>query len=285
MSGTLRVAAVQMVSSDVAADNLDQARALIASAAADGARLVVLPENFAFMGRDDRARLTQTEVAVAEPDRTTPIQRFLRQQARERQVWLAGGTVALGEPGAGRVHSAMLVYAPDGRLAARYDKIHLFDVDVADGARYRESQSTLPGEDAVVTDTPFGRLGLAICYDLRFPELFRIMSDRGMSVCALASAFTVPTGQAHWETLVRARAIENLSAVVAACQGGTHAAGRETFGHSMIVDAWGRVLAVRERGAGVIVADIDLAEQARLRERFPVLDHRRPIHEFIEDHD
>lgn len=272
----LSAAALQMVSSDDCDENLETAARLIDEASRLGARVVVLPENFAFMGRGDAQRLTVAEPFVSPPTASTPLQAFLSGQASAHRVWLIGGTIPLAARAARRAHSAMLVFAPDGECRARYDKIHLFDVDVPGGqGQYRESASTLPGEQPASAPTGFGQIGLAVCYDVRFPELFRRLAGPELAVFALASAFTTPTGAAHWETLVRARAIENLTAVVAASQGGAHTAGRETYGHSMIVDAWGRILARQAVGEGVIIAEIDLQAQRELRRSFPVLEHRR----------
>ena len=265
------VAAVQMVSGPDVAENLRVAARLIAKAAAQGARLVVLPENFALMGRDEHDKL-----AVAEEDGRGPIQEFLAEQARRHQLWLVGGTVPLRGQEAARVRSACMLYSEQGERIARYDKIHLFDVEVAEGEAYRESATLEPGpSEPLVVETPLGRLGLAICYDLRFPELFRAMAGQGMQILALPSAFTAVTGAAHWDVLVRARAIENQCYVIAAGQGGHHASGRDTFGHSMVVEPWGSVLAVHADGEGVATASVDLSHLARVRERFPVLTHRR----------
>lgn len=270
----LTVAAVQMVSSDIVGDNLAVAGELIAAAADKKASVVVLPENFSFMGRADTDR-----IALAEDDNDdggARVQAFLGAEAARHRVWLVGGTVPLRSADENRVYSACLCFAPDGRRVARYDKIHLFDVALPGGdGQYHESGSTVPGGRAVVASTPFGGIGLAVCYDLRFPELFRLMSGPDLTLIAVCSAFTRATGAAHWETLVRARAIENLTAVVAASQGGDHTAGRRTWGHSMIVDPWGRVLAERDTGAGLLVAEIDLAAQRDLRAAFPVLAHRQ----------
>ncbi|MBT8135665.1 MAG: carbon-nitrogen hydrolase family protein [Gammaproteobacteria bacterium] len=275
MTNRVTVAAVQMVSSDVVMENLATAGEFITLAAQGGAGLVVLPENFAFMGASDADRLAIAEPDAMVPDEAAPLQAFLAEQARVNSVYLAGGTIPVASGDAGRVYSACFFYAPDGSRLARYDKVHLFDVDVPGGkGHYRESASTVPGNDAVVVGTPFGRIGLATCYDLRFPELLRIMA--GPEFVAAGSAFTTATGAAHWETLVRARAVENLTCVVAASQGGRHSAGRETWGHSMIVDAWGNVLAQQATGAGMIIAQIDLAAQQQLRAAFPALTHRRP---------
>ncbi|NND59215.1 MAG: carbon-nitrogen hydrolase family protein [Gammaproteobacteria bacterium] len=267
-----------MVSGTVPDDNFRAVTEMLAEAAASGAQLAVLPENFAFMGRSERERLPYAETVVSQPTQEQPMQALLQQQARHNGLWLIGGTVPVTSAEHDRVYSAMLVYAPDGRLVARYDKIHLFDVDVpAGGPSYRESQSTVAGDSAVVCAGAGTQIGLSICYDLRFPELFRTMTMAGTEVFALGSAFTATTGAAHWEPLVRTRAIENQAAVIAACQGGEHDGGRETFGRTMIVDGWGTILAMREQGEGVIVADIDLAAQRQLRKTFPVLEHRRAI--------
>lgn len=265
-----KVSAVQMVSGSDVGANLAAAGELIARAAGGGAQLVVLPENFALMADNDAQRL-----AAAEADGVGPIQDFLADAARRRGLWLVGGTVPVAATQAGKVRSACLVFDAQGNRAARYDKIHLFDVSLANGEAYQESASIEPGETPVVVDTPAGRLGLAICYDLRFPELFRALLDRGAQWFALPSAFTAVTGQAHWHSLVRARAIENLAYFVAPDQGGTHSNGRTTFGHSLIVGPWGEVLAELDAGAGVITAAIEPDRLARVRESLPSIQHRR----------
>jgi nitrilase len=266
----MKAAALQMNTiADVHA-NLEQARALLEEARAQGAALAVLPENFPFMG----AR-KQDKLAVAEAKGNGPIQDFLSAIARRLSLWIVAGTVPLQIEGEKRVAPASLVYDAQGNLVSRYDKIHLYDVDVPDRAEsYRESATVAPGRQSIVVDTPIGRVGLAVCYDMRFPELFRQLSKEGAQIFTLPSAFTVPTGRAHWETLLRARAIENLCYVIAPGQSGFHADGRETYGDTMIVDYWGRVLGRLPRGSGVVVADIDLAAQARVREEFPALKHR-----------
>lgn len=268
----LRVAAVQMVSGTAVAENLDNARRLTGEAAAMGARLVVLPEGFASLGSDDAAAL-----GAAERDRGGPLRSFLAATAREYGVMLVGGTVPVGgESAAARPRAACFVHGDDGRELARYDKIHLFDVDLPDRQRrYRESDSFEAGERLCCVQTACGMLGLAVCYDLRFPELFRGLSDRGMEILALPSAFTQVTGAAHWHVLVRARAIENQVFVIAAAQGGTHSATRHTWGGSAIVDPWGRVLASRAAGEGVVCADLDPGSLEEARARLPVLGHRR----------
>jgi len=266
----VRVAAVQMNAvADVAA-NLAHASALVAEAADGGARVVVLPENFSFMGHDDTERL-----AVAEADGDGPAQAMLAETAARHRVWLVGGTIPISVSGDARPAAACPVYDADGRRVARYDKVHLFDVALPDGESYRESDGIAPGRAPVIVDTPAGRLGLAVCYDLRFPEFFRAMVAAGCTLFTVPAAFTAATGRAHWEVLLRARAVENLSYVIAPGQYGRHASGRETWGHSMIVDPWGQVLASRDDGSGIVVADLDLNAQQALRTRFPVLQHGR----------
>jgi nitrilase len=266
----MKIAAVQMVSGTKVAANLEQAARLIGEAAAQGARLVALPENFALMARDDDARL-----AAAEDDGAGPIQEFLAAQARQHGLWLVGGTVPIRARAPRKMRAACLVYDPRGVRVARYDKIHLFDVTLAGGEHYRESSSIESGDTPVVVDTPFGRLGLSICYDLRFPELYRRLLDRGAELIAIPSAFTATTGRAHWEVLVRARAIENLAYVIAPGQGGLHESGRETFGNTMIVDPWGEVLARRPQGAGVVTAVLDPERLRQARGQLPSIEHRR----------
>ncbi len=267
-----RIAAIQIAAGPILAANLDEAKRRIAEAAATGAGLVVLPENFALMGEHEADKL-----AVAEADGDGPIQSFLAEQAARHGIWLVGGTIPMATPRPGRVRAASLVYDQRGTRVARYDKIHMFDVTVDgdSGEVYVESETTEPGEGVVVVDTPFGRLGLAVCYDLRFPELFRYLVAQGMEILALPAAFTAATGKAHWTMLLRARAVENLCYVVAAAQGGFHVGGRETYGHSMIVDPWGTVLGEMERGRGVVSADVDLNRLRDLRQRFPALQHQR----------
>jgi nitrilase len=256
---------------DVSA-NLEQARELLEEAAGRGARLVALPENFSFMGLKDADKR-----AVAEADGEGPAQDFLADISRRLKLWIVGGTVPLraGAASDGRVAAASLVYDPDGRRAARYDKIHLFDVDIPGRIEaYRESRHVAPGAAAAVVDTPAGRLGLSVCYDVRFPELYRHLSAAGAQLLVVPSAFTAPTGRAHWETLLRARAIENLCYVLAPAQSGFHPGGRETYGDSMIVDYWGRILQRVPRGRGCALAEVDLSRQAGVRESFPALAHR-----------
>jgi predicted amidohydrolase len=267
---TVKVAALQMTSGPDVAGNLAQAGALIEAAAAAGARLVTLPENFSFMGLKDADKR-----AVAESPGAGPVQDFLAATATRLKVWIVGGTTPLRAGGDGRVAAASLVLDADGRQVARYDKIHLFDVDLPGRAEsYRESAHVAPGARVAVIDTPAGRLGLSVCYDVRVPELYRQLSAAGAQLLVVPSAFTSPTGRAHWETLLRARAIENLCYVIAPAQSGFHPSGRETYGDSMIVDYWGRVLSRVPRGTGYALAEVDIARQSQVRESFPALGHR-----------
>jgi nitrilase len=268
----MKVAALQMTSGPDVTANLEQAGDLLEEAAARGVALAALPENFAFMGLRDADKR-----AVAESDGDGPIQDFLGSTALRLRMTVVGGTMPLRAGPDGRVSAASLVYGSDGKRLGRYDKIHLFDVDIpgrAEAERYRESAHVAPGSSAVVIDTPVGRLGLSVCYDVRFPELFRALSASGAQLLTIPSAFTNPTGRAHWETLLRARAIENLCYVIAPAQSGFHPSGRETYGDTMIVDYWGRVLQRLPRGRGCVTADIDLAAQAEVRTNFPALQHR-----------
>lgn len=262
-------AAIQMASGPNVSANLIEAERLLATAAEQGAALAVLPENFAMLGQSDEDR-----VAHAEADGDGPLQEWLAAQARRHELWIVGGTIPLAAD-SGRISGACLVMDETGARRVRFDKMHLFDVTLPDGREtYSESASTRAGRDVVVLDSPIGRLGLAVCYDLRFPELFREMSAQGAEVFAVPSAFTAQTGRAHWELLLRARAVENLCYVVAGAQGGFHVSGRETWGHSMIVDPWGTILAEQEQGAGSVTAEISLERLRSLRKRFPVLEHR-----------
>ena len=261
-----RVAAVQMISGGDVATNLGAARPLITEAAAAGARLVVLPEYFGVFG----ARATD-KVAVREPDREGAQQSFLAEQARQHGIWLVGGTVPIACADPGRVRSACLVYGPDGRRVARYDKIHLFAF-VRGEERYDEGRTIEPGRKPVAILLPCGRVGLSVCYDVRFPELYRSFGD--LALILVPSAFTATTGVAHWHLLLRARAVENQCYVLAAAQGGTHPGGRRTYGHSALIDPWGRIVAEREEGPGIVVGDVDPARIAEVRAQLPALAHR-----------
>jgi deaminated glutathione amidase len=265
-----RIAAIQMTSGPDVAANFEQAKPWLEEAAGQGARLAVLPENFPFLGLRDADKRS-----VAEPEGSGPIQDFLAATARRLGMWIVAGTIPLRAGEDGRVAAASVVYDATGNRVARYDKIHLFDVDIPGRAeRYRESAHVAPGRDTVVVETPVGRLGLSVCYDVRFPELYRRLSAAGAQILTVPSAFTSPTGRAHWETLLCARAIENLCYVVAPAQSGFHPSGRETYGDSLIVDYWGRVLQRLPRGRGCIVAQLDLERQAEVRRNFPALEHR-----------
>lgn len=260
-----------MASSPNVEANLIEAERLIRAASEAGAKLLVLPENFALMGLTEFDKLDH-----AETDGEGVIQNFLAEMASRYSVWVVGGTLPIEAPVPRKVQASCLVFDDKGTRIVRYDKIHLFDVNVpGTDERYRESDTISAGNRPRVVDTPFGRLGLAICYDLRFPELFRNMLSDGVELIAIPSAFTAKTGLAHWEVLVRARAVENLCYVIAANQGGFHRNGRQTYGRSMIVDPWGKVLAEMASGPGTVVAEIDLEMLARVRGSFPVLEHRR----------
>lgn len=264
------VAAIQMTSGPDVAANLEQAQLWLEEAARRGAQLAVLPENFAFMGLRDADKR-----GIAEADGSGPIQDFLARTASRLGIWIVGGTIPLRAGADGRVAAASVLYDAAGNRVARYDKIHLFDVDIPGRAEaYRESAHVAPGTEVVVVDTPVGRLGMSVCYDVRFPELFRRLSAAGARILTVPSAFTGPTGRAHWETLMCARAIENLCYVIAPAQSGFHPNGRETYGDSMIVDYWGRVLQRLPRGQGCIVAQLDAGRQTEVRQNFPALDHR-----------
>jgi nitrilase len=286
----MKAAAVQMTSTRDVAANLREAGRLVAEAARQGAQLVVLPENFSFLGATDADR-----VAAIEPFGDGPAQRFLAETAERLGLWIVGGTIPIRE-GGDRASSRSLLVGPDGRVAAHYDKIHLFDVDIpgraaaSDGGsaanagsdlrpteRYSESATTLAGARVVAAKTPFARIGMTVCYDIRFPALFHRLSVLGTDVVVVPAAFTVPTGEVHWLPLLQARAIESLVYVVAAGQCGEHAGGRKTYGHSMILGPWGELLAEAPAGPGVVCADLDMIRLEELRQRFPTVRHRREL--------
>ena len=263
------IAALQMVSTPRVDDNCAAARRLIGEAAARGAELVALPEYFCLMGASERDKL-----GIAETFGDGPIQALLAQAAREHGVWLIGGTVPIASGDPQHVFNTSLVFAPDGALAARYDKLHLFRF--ADGREdFDERRVLRAGEAPVAFDAGLLRVGLSICYDLRFPELYRALTRTPCDLLAVPSAFTATTGRAHWDLLLRARAIENQCYVIAPAQGGTHESGRRTWGHSMIVDPWGEVLGVRDEGEGVVLATLEPARIAAVRAQLPALQHRR----------
>ena len=271
-----KIAAIQMASGTNVSANLIEVSRQILSAAQAGAKLIVLPEYFAIMGLQDA-----DQVKVAEDDGTGPIQDFLSEQAKKNNVWLISGTIPLKldneqTSSEEKIYAACLVYNDLGERVSRYDKIHLFDVHIeASSETYKESETIEAGNQAIVVDTPFGKIGLAICYDLRFPELFRQLAVQGAEIIVLPAAFTAITGKAHWEVLLRARAIENLCYMVAAAQGGYHVNGRETHGDSMIVDPWGSILDHLPQGSGYVIADVDLENVKSIRKNFPALQHRK----------
>ncbi len=261
------VAAIQMVSTPEVGENLATTRRLVAEAAGRGATLVALPEYWPIMGRSDADK-----VAHAEQPGSGPIQDCMAQLAREHGIWLVGGTLPMVSPEAGKVLNTTLIYDPQGRSMSRYDKIHLFGFNKGTES-YDEARTIVPGETVGVFDAPFGRVGLSVCYDLRFPELYRAMGECALII--VPAAFTHTTGRAHWEVLLRARAIENQCYVLAAAQGGLHVNGRRTYGHSMLVDPWGEVKAVLPEGEGVISGELDPAYLAGVRESLPALRHRK----------
>jgi nitrilase len=262
-----KVAAVQMVSTPKVEENLAAAGRLIAQSAEQGAKLVALPEYFCILGMRDRDK-----VAAKETDGAGPIQDFLAATAARHGVWLVGGSVPLECADPAKVRNSCLVYDAAGRRVARYDKIHLFGLELGE-ERFNESATIEPGTEPRAIDSPFGRIALSVCYDLRFPELYRALAP--MDIILVPSAFTATTGRAHWETLLRARAIENLAWVLAPAQGGRHPNGRETHGHSLVVDPWGKIVAERATGPGLVIAEIDPAFQVKMRRSLPALEHRR----------
>jgi predicted amidohydrolase len=254
-----RIAAIQMVSGPEVAPNLASAERLIAAAAAAGAQLAALPENFYLIGRHETDK-----VALREPDGNGPIQAFLSSTAKKHRLWIVGGTAPISTDDDKRIRGACLVYDDSGHRVGRYDKMHLFRFE-NETERYDEARTLQPGTRPLCLASPFGRLALSVCYDVRFPELYRGLGE--FDVMFVPSAFTVPTGAAHWETLLRARAIENKAYVVAPAQGGTHPGGRRTWGHTMIVDPWGEILASRDEGEGVVMAEVDHAKLKEIRRR------------------
>jgi nitrilase len=264
------IAAIQMASGSNIDANLLEVEKQVSAAVAAGAELVVLPENFAFLGK------VESELcSLREKEGEGPLQQFLSQLAQRHSVWVVGGTVPLAASDPNKIYAASLIFNAAGEQVGRYDKIHLFDVHLPDtDETYEESKTMEAGSEVVVIDSPFGRLGVAVCYDLRFPEMFRKMVDMGVELICLPAAFTAITGKAHWEPLVRARAIENLAYVVASAQGGFHISGRETHGHSMIVNQWGTILDQLPQGGGFVIAELDLEHLASTRRTFPALKHR-----------
>ena len=268
---TLRVAAIQLQSQDSVAQNLEECRRLVGAARRDGARLVVLPENFAYFGADEAKR----SVAEQVPDPAGKIQAALGEMAKSSEVFLVAGGFPEASSEPKRPFNTALVYGPDGQLLTSYRKIHLFDVALQDGTSLSESSGTTPGEALVSFDIGRFRVGLSICYDLRFPELYRALMSRGANVLLVPAAFTLHTGKDHWHALLRARAIESQAFVVAAAQWGKHPRGRTTYGHSLVVDPWGTVIAEASDQVGLVSATLDLGYLEQVRAAVPCLSHRR----------
>jgi nitrilase len=263
----IKIAAVQMVSTPEPEENFAVARRLVAQAVADGAQLVLLPEYWPIMGMRDTDKVAHAETLGA-----GPIQAVMAELAQQHGIWLIGGTLPLVAPEAGKVLNTTLVFDPAGQRVARYDKIHLFSFTKGDES-YDEARTIVPGEQVQTFDAPFGKVGLSVCYDLRFPELYRAMGECKLIV--VPAAFTYPTGQSHWETLLRARAIENQCYVLAAAQGGTHRNGRRTWGHSMLIDPWGEIKSVVDEGEGIAIGVIEPHLLDKVRESLPALLHRK----------
>ena len=263
-----RVAAIQMASGPVVAANLQEAGRLIELAAGTGARIVALPEYFAIMGMKDTDK-----VAAREKDGSGPIQAFLSEQAKRHRIWLVGGSIPMEASVPDKVRNSCLIYNQAGERVARYDKIHLFGFEMGQ-ERYSEERTIEPGAQVKTVDSPYGRLGISVCYDLRFPELYRALVRPPCDLLSVPSAFTYTTGAAHWEVLLRARAIENQCYVIAAAQGGKHENGRRTFGHSLVVDPWGEIVACRDEGEGVVTAELSRDRIASVRSQLPALEHR-----------
>jgi predicted amidohydrolase len=267
----IKVGCVQLRCGEDVAENVRSALSLIRDAHKAGAQFIATPENTNLMAADGGAKLEKT---VAEAD-DTALPQFAN-VAEELGVWLLVGSLGI-KVSEGKTANRSYLLGPNGRIAARYDKIHLFDVNLPSGETYRESNTVAPGAEAVVATLPWGRLGLSVCYDLRFPQLYRALAKDGAEILTVPSAFTETTGKAHWHVLLRARAIENGCFVVAPAQGGTHANGRKTYGHSLIVGPWGDILAEAGIDPGIITAELDLAEIAAVRARLPSLHHDRPF--------
>jgi nitrilase len=271
----VRVAAIQMVSTADVETNLSNAAELIQQAIDVQADFLTLPENFPLMGHDEHDK-----VSIAESYGKGPIQEFLQNQASKNHIWLLGGTIPLQASVPDKIRAASLLYNPEGECVARYDKIHLFDALVESGGdeAYNESGTIESGEEIIVAETTFANIGMSVCYDLRFPELYRSMHAHNVSIIAVPSAFTATTGKAHWKSLLRARAVENLCFVIAPNQGGKHINERETWGHSMIIDPWGEILALVDEGPDIACAELDMEKLTKLRKSFPTLEHRKLKH-------
>ena len=265
-----KISAIQMCSSNIVEENLETASRLIEEAALNGAKLIVLPEMFPMIGNH-----ANDKVVIKEPYSNGKIQSFLSNQAAKFNVWIVGGTIPIACENEHKIKAACLVYNNAGACVARYDKIHLFDAVISESEAYKESDTTEPGCEVVVVDTPFGKLGLSVCYDIRFPALYTKLLNLGAEIITIPSAFTMKTGAAHWELLARSRAVENFCYVVGACQGGTHRSGRQTYGHSLIVEPWGNVIQeATEPGNTIIYADIDLNYLHKMRAAIPIAEQR-----------
>jgi deaminated glutathione amidase len=267
---SIKVACVQMRATDDVGENIRAASDLIRRAAKDGAQFIATPENTNLMAPDAGSKLEKSFDEAHDPAVPT----FAR-LAGELGVWLLIGSLAI-KVEEGKTANRSYLFGPSGKIEARYDKLHLFDVDLPSGERYRESKTVAPGTEAVAVTLPWGRIGLTVCYDLRFPHLYRTLAKAGAEILTIPSAFTETTGKAHWHVLMRSRAIENGCFVIAPAQGGTHANGRKTYGHSLIVGPWGDIVAEGGIDPGVVAADIDLDEVAAARARLPSLDHDQP---------
>jgi len=267
----LKIAAIQMVSTTRFDDNLEMAKSLIVEASKQGASLVVLPEYFALMGLRESDKFEYVE-----KHNSGSMQSMLKELTKQLNIWIVAGTHPIESDDVKRPYGRCYVFNNSGEVVTWYDKIHLFDVNIDDQKKnYCESKYSMPGDAVVSFESPWGKIGLAVCYDLRFPELFRRLLEMDCKIFLLPAAFTFKTGEAHWEILIKARAVENLCYFVTSAQGGLHENGRETWGHSMIVSPWGTVLAELSSGSGYILSDIDLQEQSKIRKEFPVLSHKK----------
>ena len=266
-----KIAAIQMCSSHIVDENLRTAAKLIKEASTNDAKLVVLPEMFAIMGLS-----SNDKVKAKESFGQGKIQSFLSDQAKNNKVWIVGGTIPIECENENKVKASSILYNDKGDCVTRYDKIHLFDVTISENEVYKESETTDPGNELIVKEIPFGKLGLSVCYDIRFPELFRCLFNKGAEIIVIPSAFTVKTGEAHWELLARTRAVENFCYVIGACQGGTHTSGRKTYGNSMIISPWGDTISKMDSiSEGVIYATIDLKKVYEARKSIPIMDHQK----------
>lgn len=270
---TVTLSAIQLSSGDDVQSNLAQAERLLQQAKEAGANIAVLPENFAFVGKNEKEKLVHAEQTL---DCNEPLQKFLSTQAKKNSIWIIGGTIPTIACEGKKVHATCYVFDVNGDTVTHYDKIHTFDVNLPNGESYIESSAIEPGKTPVAFESPFGRIGLSVCYDVRFPELYRLLCA---DIYAVPSAFTEATGQVHWKTLLKARAIENLCYVVAPNQGGMHPNGKSTFGHSLILSPWGETLAeVKHNNPGLAIATIDLTKMEEIRAAFPALQHRKIFH-------